>query len=148
MRNQERRRVKLVKPELQFRWALMIGIATGVGVLTQALILVFSWARISTALPNDGQVLMAALPGFLGLQLLLTTAVLAPLLVILAILMTFRIAGPIHRMEGFLRSTIAGESPPDCRLREKDHLHELCGLINEATREKRGQAADTEQRAA
>jgi hypothetical protein len=53
---------------------------------------------------------------------------------VVGILATFLVAGPLYRFEQFLRASLNGENPPDCRLRKGDELSEFCGLLNDATR--------------
>ena len=60
-------------------------------------------------------------------------AVVMPLSFAVGVLITFRVAGPVYRLERFLSEVLRGEKPADCRLRKGDELHELCALMNRAT---------------
>jgi hypothetical protein len=129
----QRRKKKYVKPEIQWNWIAMTMLTIGVTMVAQAILVVFLLTRIATQIPNDGESVIALMPQYLVLCLGLTVLFLAPLLILVAVLVSFRIAGPIHRLEMYLRQVIAGEKPPDCRLRAGDQLKELCELVNSAT---------------
>jgi hypothetical protein len=49
------------------------------------------------------------------------------------VLTTFRVAGPLYRIEMFLKQVARGEKPADCRLRKGDELVEFCEVVNLAT---------------
>ena len=61
----------------------------------------------------------------------LSFGVLLPLTVVVGIVTTFRIAGPLYRFEHYLRQVVRGEADGPCHIRKNDQLHELCDLINE-----------------
>ena len=56
-----------------------------------------------------------------------------PITATVGILATFRIAGPLNRIEAFLTEVRDGSKPADCIIREGDELRELCDLVNEVT---------------
>lgn len=128
-----RRRKKFVKPEVQRHWAIMLLLVTGVSMLGQGILLMFILTRLALELPNDGELVVASIPGNLAWSMGLTFLFLAPFLVVTAVLVSFRFAGPIYRFEQYLKQVIAGDRPPACRLRKGDQLTDLCDLINEAT---------------
>jgi len=82
--------------------------------------------------------------------LLLSMGITLPLTTLVGILATSRIAGPLHRLTGFLKATNRGEGPPDCKLREGDQLIQFTELLNDATRATRedGATEASEQQAA
>jgi hypothetical protein len=129
-----KRRIKLIRPRLQLK---LTAISTGVAIIALSLqYLLFSktLTSLATDLPNDALLLMDVSRGPLLLALGISLAVLLPLSVSVGILTTFRVAGPVHRLESYLEQVRRGERPADCRLREGDELLELCRLVNEATR--------------
>jgi hypothetical protein len=63
----------------------------------------------------------------------ISAAVLLPLTLSVGIVATFRIAGPLHRFETFLRAIANGEKPADCKIRRGDELQEFCTLLNDVT---------------
>jgi len=129
----ERRRIKLIKPRLQLKLiAVFVGLS-GLGFLLQSLHVGLRLSELAANVPEGGPYLMAVMPE-LPLEILAVSfGMLMPLIVAVGILITFRIAGPIHRFEDYLRRVIAGEQVSPCKLRDGDNLLELCDLINQAT---------------
>lgn len=129
-----KRRKKLIKPGLQLR---MSGVFVGLVTLMLGLQFVLLTAELHHAantLPNDGQLLLEETNRVVGKLVLISAAVFLPLTLLVGIMSTFRIAGPLYRFQRFLEATRDGEAPGDFRLRRKDELHDLAALINEATR--------------
>ena len=75
----------------------------------------------------------------------LTLGMVIPLTIFAGILVTFGMAGPVHRMEGFLRDVVAGKSPRPCSIRKGDEFQELCDLINQALEATRKGVGSSEQ---
>ena len=140
--SRKRRKRKFVKPEIQRSWIMMTMLTIGVTVVAQAILIVHMLTRIASTVPNDGEAVLALLPQYLALCLGLTVLFLAPFFVLVAVLMSFRIAGPVYRLEAYLRQVIEGEKPPDCRLRDGDQLMVLCELVNTAPAPLRRASAD------
>ena len=140
-----RRKKKLIKPRLQLVYSTVFLSAAGIYVLLQSILTQATIARISEELPADAKVLVPALVDGLQQNLVITMTVLVPLTVALGVLVTFRVAGPIYRVETYLKQVIDGEDPGPCRIRKADELQELAALISEATepiRARHRQAAD------
>ena len=53
---------------------------------------------------------------------------------IVGVITTFRIAGPLFRFQQFLESIERGEKPADCKIRRTDDLHEFCAVLNRVSR--------------
>jgi hypothetical protein len=138
------RRIKLIKPRLQFK---LIGSFVGLMALALALQFLVLSARLSEAaagMPTGGADLTRELPYLLGGVLVFSFCVLLPAGALIGILITFRIAGPAWRFERHLGAVARGEDPGPCRIRKGDEFQELCGLINAAL-EARGSAASVER---
>ena len=129
-----KRRKKLIKPELQLKIVLTLLLTAGLCTLVQTVMLSRSLSAIPGFSSTASDELMVHLPGILIRNLAVTLAILIPLVLTIGTLVTFRIAGPVYRFEKFFENLIAGEQVDPCRLRERDELHELCSLVNEATR--------------
>jgi signal transduction histidine kinase len=71
--------------------------------------------------------------------------VLLPTMLVVGILVTHRIAGPVYRFEQYLGALARGENPGPCHIRRGDELQELCQQINAAFETLRARAgrADT-----
>lgn len=129
-----KRRKKLIKPGLQLR---MSGVFVGLTALMLGLQLVLMTAelhQVANKLPSDGAALLEESNGIVLKLLLVSAAIFLPLTLLVGILSTFRIAGPLYRFQRFLEAVRDGESPEDFRLRDKDELHDLAALLNDATR--------------
>lgn len=93
-------------------------------------------------LPHDSTLLMEQVNGLLFRVLGISALVILPLTLVVGILTTFRIAGPIYRFEKFLESVARGERPQACRLRNGDDLVDFCELLNRVTEPLRAPAND------
>lgn len=134
-----KRRIKLILPALQFR---LIGAFFGTAVLAllaQFVVLASRLSIVAAGMPSGGEALWREIPGLLFSALGISLAFLLPTIVGVGISVTFRVVGPIYRFEQHLRAIAAGEDPGVCRIREGDHLNELCGLINAAIQAAREQ---------
>ncbi len=151
-----RRRIKIIRPRLQMKLTLTFVGLTLLALMLQFMVFLRAMTSIAVSLPSDHDVLMDAVPEVLVQSLLLTFCVVVPLIFLVGVLLTFRIAGPVYRFEAYLKQILRGENPGDCKLRQGDELNELCSLINQVTlpvREKldkpqQAQAAEAERKAA
>ncbi len=128
-----RRRQKLVKPGIQLS---LSGIFAGVSVLSlllQALLFSSLMANTAEQMPVGGDYLIDLMPTLLLRSVLFSFGIVLPLTLAVGVLATFRIAGPIHRFENYLRGVIQGLQLGPCKIRKGDAFVELCDLINEAT---------------
>ncbi|HJP02832.1 MAG TPA: hypothetical protein QF764_13770 [Planctomycetota bacterium] len=141
-----KRRIKLIKVSLQTRLTLtFVGLAA-LSLLTQFLLFLNAVGKMASTLPNDGAIVWGEMTGILVGLFLSSLVLCLPMIFAVGILTTFRIAGPVYRMEMFLKEIISGADPGRCRLRKGDQLVELCDLLNaarEALESKRGVAAPT-----
>ncbi|MFT5734960.1 MAG: hypothetical protein ACJA2W_003211 [Planctomycetota bacterium] len=128
-----KRRKKLIKPRLQLR---MSGVFVGLVVLMlmlQFVLLTASLQHAANTLPNDSALLLGQ-SNKLALRLIgISAAVFLPLTLLVGVLSTFRIAGPLYRFEKFLLAVQNGEKPGDFTLRGGDELKDLAALINTST---------------
>ena len=142
-----KRRNKLPKPRFQLRLAGTFMALVALSLFVQTLVCGAQFAVLASRLDGSESELISALPGLLGRSLLYGSLLIVPALGIIAIYITFRMAGPIYRFEMHLRSVIAGEATRPCKIREGDHHQELCDLINGALEAKAKQAASDDSTA-
>ncbi len=145
MNNKKWRLKKMILPGLQVRITLVFLSLACFAAFFQIYMINRSVLMVSEKLTVESEVLLGELPGILGVNLLLTLLVLVPLMVMVGVLTTHRIAGPIYRFHMHLREIANGGDPGTCRIRKGDELQELCVLINqaiEATRSKALQQAE------
>lgn len=126
------RRRKLIEPRIQVRFFLFFLTISGLAVLVQTIVLNFLLQRLARQLPGDSELLLAHIPGSLGIAMLVTFALLAPLTFVLGVQTTFPIVGPLYRFRVYLTQIAAGERPGPCHIRKGDELQDLCQLINRA----------------
>ena len=140
-----KRRKKLIRPRLQLKLTAISTFVALTALMLQFLLFSRTLAGLASELPNDSFVLLSIGRGELLLALGMSVLVLLPISLAAGVLSTFRVAGPVYRLETYLKQVIDGERPADCRLRKGDELKELCALVNEATRPLREQDQDGEQ---
>jgi len=140
-----KRRRKLINPPLQLR---MIGSFLGlllVAFVLQSLLFASRLARVASEMPEGGAYLQDRMPDIMVETIFYSVSVLLPLTVGLGVLVTFRIAGPLHNFERFLGRVARGEQVDPCKIRTGDELGELCDAINRATGPLREEAAQRER---
>ncbi len=128
-----RRTVKLILPALQLKLiAAFLGLWV-IALVLQYLLLMSVLSKAAGELPHDGLLLMDNLGPMLLRIFAISAGAILPLTFLVGMLVTHRFAGPIYRFQVYLKQVVAGQKPPDCKLRDGDELLELCALINQAT---------------
>lgn len=145
MTHQHKRRIKLILPSFQLRLTAAFVGMSALALIVQMLMFASFMSELALELPDGGQYLATLLPGFLGRLSLFSFGLLLPSSIGIGVLITFRIAGPLFRIERHLEEVSRGEDPGPCRLRKGDQLQRLCRLVNEATDTLRGAAAATSE---
>ena len=139
-----KRRIKIIRPKLQMKLTLTFVGLTLLALMLQFMVFLAAMTRIAVSLPSDHDVLMDEVPEVLVQSLLLTFCVVVPLIFLVGVLLTFRIAGPVYRFETYFKQLLRGENPGECKLRQGDELNELCELINQVTQPMRDKLGDTQ----
>jgi len=135
-----RRQFRLILPKLQWRLIGAMSAVAALALLVQYTLFVRSMLEIASELPHDGDLLVEQSAATLGWVLLLSLAILLPVLFFMAVAVSHRFCGPIYRFEKYLGAVVEGVERGECRLRTGDDLQELCGLINRATASARASA--------
>jgi len=144
-----KRKRKLIRPGLQLRLSgVFVGLVT-LMLLLQYMLLNAELYRAAGELPTDGTRMLALGDGVALRVAIASALVFLPLTLLVGVLASFRIAGPVYRFERFLEALRDGERPEDFRLRDGDELQEIAALLNDATRpmRTREQVEDTGGRA-
>jgi len=115
---------------LQVAWLLMLVAAAA--LLVQAIVSGFFLTQAASELPLDGRVLLDLVPDMLWRSVAVSALALVPMAALLAFLAGFRTAGPLVRVEQYLRQVAESGSPGACSEREGDELRELRALVDEA----------------
>ncbi len=138
------RKKRLVQTRLQVRMTGAFLALSALGLVFQAFLLKRSLVAAG-AKADSATELLQGLPTQLGVNVMLTLCALGPLMALVGIYITHRVAGPAVRMENHLREWIAGEQPEPCQLRRSDELQGLCDLLNDALSLASAQQADEER---
>ena len=142
-----KRKRKLIKPALQLKMALVFLSTAGMAAVIQAIALTWSLGRLSERTGGTSSVVLDEIGGIITFNLLVTLAALVPIFLVVGVLVTFRIAGPVYRFETFLGQVARGEISSACRIRKGDEFVELCDRINEATEPLRSDIASRQAEA-
>lgn len=127
-----RRSRKLIRPDIQVLGILFsLGLAL-VTLVVQSVTMTFVFHRVASKATEDGPAILQELPTALGWSALATFVVLGPVILGLTLHATHRYAGPIYRIEQYLKGILAGERPGPLRLRERDRLQDVAALLAEA----------------
>ena len=124
---------KLIKPRLQLELSLVFGGLSVLACLLMGLLFNSLLSQATSSMPQGGEYLVDLLPSIFAKAVLVAGGLVLPLTVGVGILMTFRVAGPVYRMEQHLRSVLRGETVRPCMIRKGDKFQELCDLINAVT---------------
>ena len=148
-----KRKQKLTKSGLQLRLTLVFVTLSCMSALFQVFLINRSMLELARTHGQSGDPMLAALPSILGQNLVITLLVLVPLMLVVGVLVTHRVAGPVYRFERYFQALLRGEDPGPIHLRRRDELHELAGLVNEVREQRLNEqtpssTTDTERRAA
>ena len=128
-----KRKKKLINPRLQLRLIGIFLCAACLAVQVEAILITLTLSRLSRTLPTDGPALLEQVPEFVRTNLILTFLLLTPVMLGVGIVATFKIAGPLHNFEQFLRNVRDGKQVEPCQIRKGDELQSMCTLLNEVT---------------
>lgn len=140
------RKRRLIKSGLQLR---LIAVFFSVACLASVFqIFLVNRAVVAAArdLPSGGVELLGLLPGIVQTGLIVTVAALLPAILVIGVLATHRVAGPVYRFETYLRLVAMGETDEPCVVRKGDELKDLCDLINVALHRTRERAREEARR--
>ena len=127
----DRRKRYLVKRELQVRMIVSCVLIVTAALVVQGGVLAFALHGVAQGLPNEGLLVIDALPGIVATGLLASLALLAPLVLALGLRYSHSLAGPLFRIEETLKRARAGEPARVGTLRKGDELGELAALVDE-----------------
>ncbi len=131
--NRKKRKIRLIDPKMQGRFIVLLLMAAGASVMVHAVLSAWAMSRLAVAVPNDGEEILAAIPGVLVQDSLITLGLMIPAFILLGMSASFRVFGPLYKFRTFLQAVAEGKHPERCQIREKDHLHDVCYLLNVVT---------------
>jgi len=127
---ENRRSSKYVKPRLQSRGILVGALVASIVLVVQAVTITYLIHRVADQMPRDGARLAQALPGLVLQSLAISAVFLIPVLILIGLNVTHRVAGPLHRVERHLEDLAGGEDPGPLVCRRTDEIPELSELVN------------------
>lgn len=130
-----RRKQYLIKTKFQLKYTgLILLFMFIVAWLAGYTVYCTGWLLMGEKLANVyPQGRLVAIMRTINITLLLRLALITPLVVLISILLSHRVAGPLYRIERFLRSVAKGDFSMKLHLRKNDELQDLAGSINEMT---------------
>ena len=143
MASRFRRTQNVIRPGLQIRVCLLFVTVAGLLLVALAAQMFHSVRDMLDEGVVEKAVLQEHLATITVSKLLMTLAFAVVVVGATAILVTFRMVGPIHRMKMFLERVKQGEQTEPCSLRKGDAFHEFCGLLNDVTEPLRQEAERT-----
>jgi hypothetical protein len=124
---------KLIHPRLQLRLILTF---TGLVLLALVFQFVLFTSVMSETLEASGGAFsehFASVAAAFRSVLLISLGVVLPRTAMVGILCTAKIVGPLYNNTNFLRRSLAGARPRECRRRSDDEYQDLCALVNQVT---------------
>ncbi len=145
---QSKRRIKLIQPRFQLRLAGSFAALCLLALMVEALMLAVELTTLSKELPSGGAYLADEIPRLLARSAFWSALLLLPGLLVIGVRITFKIAGPLYRLEQHLHDVIEGKRPEPCKVRKGDELQEFCSLLNDALESARAQGEGDARQAA
>ncbi len=127
---QHKRRIKLIKPRLQIKLTLIFMGFSARALLLQYLLLTSSLTSAALRLPSDSALMLREISSVLLRSIAISFALFMPPIVMIGILTTFRVAGPVFVFHRFLKNIREGRDPGVMRLRKGDKLKDLAEALN------------------
>lgn len=130
-----RRRIYLIKTKLQLKYAGIILMFMFVTAwIVGSTVYYTGWLLMGEKLANVyPQGRLVSIMRVIDLTLILRLLLLTPLVVLLSIFLSHKIAGPLYRVERFIKGVARGDLSAKLRLRKGDELQELAEAINDMT---------------
>ena len=135
---------KIILPGLQLKLMmpfLMLGVSA---ILFQGIVLLRALSQAAEHVGEADQEILAQASGIVTESLLIGCLFLVPLCVVVGVVVTFRVAGPVYRFKMYLGEIARGEYNGPCRLRKGDELQFIAERINAAVDRLRADQAASE----
>ena len=128
----KRRSRLFIAKRFQARYiGLIVGMMFFVVILTGYLVYVTTWIMFGEKLAAVyPQGLLMDIVKKVNLVLFLRLLILTPFVVLIGLVISNRVAGPIYNIKRYLGKLLIGDYSSNIRLRKKDELHDLADEIN------------------
>lgn len=130
-----KRRQYLIKTRFQLKYVgLILLFMFAVAWVAGYTVYYTGWLLMGEKLANVyPQGRLVAIMRTINVTLILRLILIAPLVALLAVFLSHKVAGPLYRIERFLRLVAAGDLSTKLRLRKGDELQDLAEALNEMT---------------
>lgn len=130
-----RRRIYLIKTKFQLKYTgLILLFMFVVAWVVGSTVYYTGWLLMGEKLANVyPQGRLVAIMRTIDLTLILRLLLMTPLVVIFSIFLSHKVAGPLYRIEKFLKGVANGDLSAKLRLRKGDELQDLAEAINDMT---------------
>ncbi|MBD3296183.1 MAG: HAMP domain-containing protein [Candidatus Omnitrophica bacterium] len=134
-----KRRQYLISRRFQIKYiSLILLFMFGTAVITGYMVYVTTWVMFGEKLAAVyPQGLLLEVVKNVNMVLLLRLIFLSPLVILVGLILSHRIAGPIYRIREQLKKIRSGDHGHDIKLREKDELKDLADEVNDLSRDLR-----------
>lgn len=126
-----KRKSKLVDYRIQLRAIAVGALVVLIVLFVQNVTMTYTLNRLANDLPNDSGTVLAKLPSILLTSFGVSLSVLLPVLMLIGLHATHRVAGPLISIQRHMRAIIDGDETGPLRVRKKDELQDFCALVNE-----------------
>ncbi|MFA4842836.1 MAG: methyl-accepting chemotaxis protein [Candidatus Omnitrophota bacterium] len=130
-----RRRIYLIQTKFQLKYTGIILVSMFIAAwITGSTVYYTGWLLMGEKLANVyPQGRLVSIMRVIDLTLILRLLLLTPLVALLSIFISHKIAGPLYRVERFIKGVARGDLSSKLRLRKGDELQELAEAINDMT---------------
>ena len=128
-----RKRTRLfIARKLQIRYiSLILLFMFATAIVTGYMVYITTWVMFGEKLAAVyPQGLLLDIVKQVNMVLLMRLLFLSPLVILIGLILSNRIAGPIYRIKRFLRQVSSGDYGEQLKLREKDELQDIAAAIN------------------
>ena len=143
-----RRAFRLVRPGPQLRLIRSYVTISALALLLQYLLFSQVLTQVARSLPSDGELMLAQADRMLLTLLVGSFVVLLPITFLVGVAAASRWAGPLARLERYLRELARGDTDAELELRRGDELRELTRLVHNVTAPLRAQDGEPPQETA
>jgi signal transduction histidine kinase len=127
------RALRLLRPGPRLRLIRSYVTISALALLLQYVLFSQVLTQVARSLPSDGELMLAQADRLLLTLLVGSFVVLLPITFLVGVAVSSRWAGPLARMERYLRELARGETDAELELRHGDELRELTRLLRHVT---------------
>lgn len=128
-----KRSIRLVSKRLQFKLLTAFLTVSCFAAFVQMALLAGTLLSAGSEMPLGDSAIHAVVRSVLKVNLLITIGILLPIMSLIGLRVTMRVAGPAYRINQYLQDLIqAGTAQKPCQIRKDDELQGLVTALNAA----------------